>query len=341
MKNHFWSNLCKGGILTCSLLLGAPVSAQKAMEKGYETISEEQGKNYVEFLADDLLEGRDAGMRGGQLAGKYIASLLRDWQIPPYFSAGYAQSFDVAMLTKPQHGRWEVHPDSIAKINTTTAYRLRHLNNIIAAIPGKKLDEFIVIGAHYDHEGMEADILPDGIYNGADDNASGVSAVLQIAKAFRQSGELPERTVIFAFWDGEEKGLLGSRYFTAHWPHPEQIKGYMNFDMIGRGPVHKPDHLTYFYTASHPAFGDWLQADMKKYHFAFDPNYRPWENPVGGSDNGCFAKIGVPIVWYHTEGHPDYTRPTDHADKIDYKKMTDITRAAFLCAWRMANQKKF
>jgi hypothetical protein len=72
--------------------------------------------------------------------------------------------------------------------------------------------------------------------------------------------------------------------------------------------------------------------------FSFIPDYRAWDNPTGGSDNAYFAKNGIPIVWYHTEGHPDYHRPSDTADKIDYEKMTDITRAAFLCTWRLANE---
>ena len=341
MKNTFNTLFLKGSLLAATLLLPLTVVAQKSMERGLKTISVARAENYVGFLADDLLEGRDAGMRGGQLAAKYIVSMMKEWGIRPYFPTGYFQPFDVAMLTKPQRGRWEIHPDSIVKVKSTGAYRLRHLNNILAMIPGKRSNEYVIVGAHYDHEGMAEDVYPDGIYNGADDNASGVSAVMQMAKAFMGTGEQPERTIIFAFWDGEEKGLLGSRHFVANWKNPEQIKGYMNFDMVGRGPLHNPAHLTYFYTASHPAFGEWLKEDMKEYHFAFDPDYRAWDNPVGGSDNGSFAKVGVPVVWYHTEGHPDYTRPSDHADKIDYLKLTDITRAAFLCAWRMAHEKTY
>ena len=177
----------------------------------------------------------------------------------------------------------------------------------------------------------------DSCYNGADDNASGVSAVLQIARAVKTMQTTPRRGIIFAFWDGEEKGMLGSRHFVKNCSFLSDISAYMNFDMIGRGPVDNPKHLTYFYTASHPMFGDWLKEDMDRHGFSFIPDYRAWEKPTGGSDNASFAKKGIPIVWYHTEGHPDYHRPSDTADKIDYEKMLDITRAAFLCAWRLAN----
>lgn len=315
--------------------------AQKALERGLETISRERSENLMYFLADDLLEGRDAGMRGGQLAARYIVSMLREWGITPFNSNGYYQSFDIAKLTKPQRGPWQVHPDSIAKVKSYGAHHLRHLNNILAAIPGKRTNEYVIVGAHYDHEGIMPDIAVDAIYNGADDNASGVVAVMQIARAFATSGQQPERTVIFAFWDGEEKGLLGSRFFIHNWQIPSQIKCYLNFDMVGRGPVNNPKHLSYFYTASHQAFGNWLKQDMKERNFGFVPDYRAWDNPVGGSDNGTFAKAGIPIIWYHTEGHPDYTRPSDTADKIDFDKLTDICKASFLTSWRMANESRY
>ena len=212
------------------------------------------------------------------------------------------------------------------------------MNNVLAVIPGRSR-EYVVIGAHYDHVGIGLAVDGDSCYNGADDNASGVSAVLQIARAVKKMRRKPERGIIFAFWDGEEKGLLGSRYFVENCPFLSDISAYMNFDMIGRGPVDNPKHLTYFYTASHAVFGDWLREDMAVRGFSFIPDYRAWDNPTGGSDNAWFAKNGIPIVWYHTEGHPDYHQPSDTADKIDYEKMVDITRAAFLCIWRLANEK--
>ena len=85
-------------------------------------------------------------------------------------------------------------------------------------------------------------------------------------------------------------------------------------------------------------FGDWLKNDIETFGLQLDPSYRAWDNPVGGSDNTWFAKKGIPIVWYHTEGHPDCHLPSDTADKIDYEKMTDNIRAAFLCTWRLANE---
>ena len=98
------------------------------------------------------------------------------------------------------------------------AFQLLSLNNVLGMIEGKNPDEIVIVGAHYDHLGTDLFLAGDRIYNGADDNASGVSAVLQIARAFLATGKQPERTVIFAFWDGEEKGLLGSRAFVDRFP---------------------------------------------------------------------------------------------------------------------------
>ena len=182
----------------------------------------------------------------------------------------------------------------------------------------------------------------DQIYNGADDNASGVSAVLQIARAFLASGEKPERTIVFAFWDGEEKGLLGSSYFVQSFADINKVKGYLNFDMIGRNNNEaNPEHVVYFYTEAHPAFGEWLKRDIKTYGLKLKPNYRPWDKPVGGSDNASFAKLNIPVIWYHTDGHPDYHMPGDHADKMNWDKVVDITKASFLNMWNLANDKKY
>ena len=121
-----------------------------------------------------------------------------------------------------------------------------------------------------------------------------------------------------------------------------KIKGYINFDMIGRNNNEaKPKHVVYFYTEAHPAFGEWLKNDVEKYGLQLEPNYRPWDRPIGGGDNGSFAKRDIPVIWYHTDGHPDYHQPSDHADRINYEKVVEITRAAYLNLWNMANLPTF
>lgn len=168
-----------------------------------------------------------------------------------------------------------------------------------------------------------------------------MSAVLQIARAFLATGVQPEWTVIFAFWDGEEKGLLGSKYFTMNFPGISQVKAYLNFDMIGRNnKADMPEHVVYFYTEAYPVFGDWLKNDILSYGLNLKPDYRPWDRPVGGSDNASFAVLDIPVIWYHTDGHPDYHMPGDKTEKINWDKVVNITKASFLNMWNLANRKE-
>lgn len=333
-------------LLALFLALTGGARAQKAagqqearMRRGLATITVEAAKAHIYFLANDLLKGRKAGEEGSQLAAEYIISRMREQGVPPLLQ-DYGQPFEAVSKATLGRPRWMVEPDSVLPVKSGRYQRLA-LRNILGAIRGQRPDEYIVVGAHLDHEGMNPLLEGDPIYNGADDNASGVSAVLQIMKAFAESAVKPLRTVVFAFWDGEEEGLLGSRYFTETFPNIDRVKGYINFDMIGRD--HKPEtpeYMVYFYTASHPEYADWLRADLRRYALALQPDYRPWDYPVGGSDNGSFARKGIPLVWFHTDGHPDYNQPTDEPQRINYAKTADITRAAYLCAWRMANPER-
>lgn len=310
-------------------------------QKGYETINRITAEGHIGFLAADELAGREAGYPSGRIATAYIEAYFRTLGLEPWNGETYRQPFEAYRKERQKKGRYTVHPDSIAVLKKEVHQRLP-LTNVMARIEGKNPNEIVVMGAHYDHLGVDPLLDGDKIYNGADDNASGVSAVLQIARAFLESGVKPERTIIFALWDGEEKGLLGSEHFVLTYPDLSKIKGYINFDMIGRNNNEaKPKHVVYFYTEAHPAFGEWLKNDVEKYGLQLEPNYRPWDRPIGGGDNGSFAKRDIPIIWYHTDGHPDYHMPSDHADRINYEKVVEITRAAYLNLWNMANLPTF
>lgn len=314
--------------------------AQSPIEKGLGSISQASAEAYIGFLAHDELQGREAGYQGSRIAAQYIASLLQIMGVEP-LEDRYFQPFEAYRKERQKRGLWEVHPDSIVLLKKEVHQKLS-MANVLGMIPGQKTDEYVIVGAHFDHLGTDVALDGDRIYNGADDNASGVSAVLQIARAFLASEKQPERNIIFAFWDGEEKGLLGSRYFVQTCPFISQVKGYLNFDMIGRNnkPA-QPMHVVYFYTEANPAFGRWLKEDIKKYKLKLEPDYRPWDNPIGGSDNGSFARAGIPIIWYHTDGHPDYHQPSDHADKLNWEKIVEITKASFLNAWNLVYEEKY
>lgn len=325
----------------CCLSFALSLHAQSPQEKGLQSISRTSAEAIVGFLADDELQGREAGMHGSRLAARYLASCLKEAGIAPLEKDNYYQPFEAYNKERQQRGRWQVHPDSIA-ILEQGVHRILQMSNVLGTIPGERPDEYVIVGAHFDHLGVDETLANDRIYNGADDNASGVSAVLQIARAFLATGQKPLRTVIFAFWDGEEKGLLGSKYFVQSCPFISQVKGYLIFDMIGRNnKPEQPQHVVYFYTAAHPVFGDWLKQDIARYSLRLQPDYRAWDRPTGGSDNASFALCNIPIIWYHTDGHPDYHQPSDHTDRLNWEKMIEITKAAFLNAWNLANENKY
>ena len=327
-------------LLLALLLVGNITFAQSPIERALNTINRSSAEATINFLASDELQGREAGFHGSRVTSEYIVSLLQWMGVSP-LADSYFQPFDAYRKERQKKGRLEVHPDSIAKLKQEVHQKLT-MRNVLGMIPGKNTKEYVIVGAHFDHLGIDPVLDGDQIYNGADDNASGVSAVLQIARAFLASGQQPERNVIVAFWDGEEKGLLGSKYFVQTCPFLSQIKGYLNFDMIGRNnKPQQPKQVVYFYTAAHPGFGDWLKEDIRKYGLQLEPDYRAWENPIGGSDNGSFAKVGIPIIWYHTDGHPDYHQPSDHADRLNWDKIVEITKASFLNMWKMSNEREF
>lgn len=327
-------------LLLALLLVGNITFAQSPIERALNTINRSSAEATINFLASDELQGREAGFHGSRVTSEYIVSLLQWMGVSP-LADSYFQPFDAYRKERQKKGRLEVHPDSLAKLKQEVHQKLT-MRNVLGMIPGKNTKEYVIVGAHFDHLGIDPVLDGDQIYNGADDNASGVSAVLQIARAFLASGQQPERNVIFAFWDGEEKGLLGSKYFVQTCPFLSQIKGYLNFDMIGRNnKPQQPKQVVYFYTAAHPVFGDWLKEDIRKYGLQLEPDYRAWENPIGGSDNGSFVKVGIPIIWYHTDGHPDYHQPSDHADRLNWDKVVEITKASFLNMWKMSNEKSF
>lgn len=324
-----------------SLALSASVWAESPEKKGLETINRASAEAHIGFLASDELQGREAGYLSGRIAGQYIVAYLKTLGLQPLYGDSFFQPFEAYRKERQRKARYQVHPDSIALLKKEVHQKLS-LRNVLAKIDGKNPNEYVIVGAHYDHLGLDPLLDGDQIYNGADDNASGVAAVLQIARAFLATGVQPERTVIFAFWDGEEKGLLGSEYFVQSCSFVKQIKGYLNFDMIGRNnDESKPRHVVYFYTEAHPVFGDWLKNDIKEYGLKLEPNYRPWDRPVGGSDNASFAERDIPVIWYHTDGHPDYHLPSDHADRINWEKTVDITKASFLNMWNLANEEKY
>ncbi len=236
-------------------------------------------------------------------------------------------------------GSKELEGKSVA-FKTTVKSRIIKARNVLGYVEGKKKDEFIVVGGHYDHIGK----WNGWIWNGADDNASGTVGVMTIAKAFKATGEKPEKSVIFAAWTGEEKGLCGSNYFV------EQAKKTglnvvlnLNYDMIARDEENDSlkNRAEMTYTKANTKIEDITKKNIAEFKINLDLSYRASEKPGGGSDHAPFAEAGIPVFYFMAAMHPDYHQPSDETDKINWEKMINIIRIGFLNTWQFANSDEF
>jgi len=226
------------------------------------------------------------------------------------------------------------------EFKTTVNTKIMKTANVVGYIEGNDPElkkELIVIGAHYDHLGK----LGGYIFNGADDNASGTVGVMEVAKAFASMKTKPKRSVLFAAWTGEEKGLLGSKFFVDHPFVPvEDIVLNINMDMIGRNSDNKEENKNQaFCTVSVEAPELQSMVENNNNFIGLDLQVRRRHITRGGSDHVPFALKNRPVMSFSCGGHPDYHRPSDSAEKINFEKMEKVIRLVFLNAWEMANRK--
>lgn len=221
--------------------------------------------------------------------------------------------------------------------------------NVAAYIEGSEFpDEYLIISAHLDHVGEH-----DGeVYNGADDDGSGTVAVLEIAEAFKQAldnGHGPKRSIVFLHVTGEEKGLLGSRYYTDIAPifPMERTIANLNIDMIGRiDPKRKEGDRNYIYLIGSDKLSQELHNVSEEVNAEFanielDYKYNDENDPnrfYYRSDHYNFAKNNIPIIFYFNGTHEDYHKATDTPDKIEYDLLENRTRLVFYTAWEVANR---
>lgn len=222
--------------------------------------------------------------------------------------------------------------------------------NVLAYIEGSDpelKDELVIITAHYDHLGKRGD---DTFY-GADDNASGTSGVIEIARAFQEAtirGIGPKRSVLCMLVTGEEKGLLGSQYYSENPLFPlENTIANVNIDMIGRvDDKHENPYYTYVIGADRLSqdLHDINEAVNAQYtQLELDYTYNAEDDPnqfYYRSDHYNFAKHGIPAIFYFSGVHEDYHRPSDTPDKIIFDKTEKIARLAFHTAWELANREE-
>ena len=227
--------------------------------------------------------------------------------------------------------------------------------DVLGYMPGTDLkDEVLVFSAHYDHLGLNPN-GPDKVYNGADDDGSGTTGILEIARAFSQAkkdGHGPRRSILFLGNVGEEKGLLGSEYYTDHpvFPLANTITD-LNIDMIGRVGeeyIGKSDSANYVYTIGSAMLSKELHqinedANNKYTHLDQDYKYDDPKDPnrfYYRSDHYNFAKHGVPIIFYFNGVHADYHQVSDEVSKINFPLLAKRAQLVFYTGWELANRDK-
>jgi hypothetical protein len=327
----------------------------KASSVGVEAIVRRGVEAHLTFLASDALAGRKAGQPGGRVAAEYIKAELLALGVQPLYDS-YLQPFEAYSRKGRGRSEFEVNPDSIALFRREALHRKLSLQNVLGYVEGQRKDEYVVIGAHYDHLGVDNLLAGDRIYNGADDNASGVAVALQVAKAVAATGKKPLRSIIFAFWDGEEVNYLGSEYFVASFAQPSSIKAYVNLDMVGRQGVlptfyprfelpegwDKPDtaasNAVYLlHTEELSVLGEQLVKEIAQLKLDLTPKPSPLAHKSRGSDGLSFSLRAIPVLWFFTGIHPEYHTPVDEAAGVNLDKLTDIAKATFLSVWKLAN----
>ncbi|MFD1768482.1 M20/M25/M40 family metallo-hydrolase [Sphingobacterium suaedae] len=267
-------------------------------------IQTEKLKKHIYYLADDKMKGRGTGSKQAAKAAKYIENEFKKYGLTPKGEKGYRQTFEARV-------RRVIVKDSI-----------RRADNVIGFLDNGSAYT-VVVGAHYDHlgeghQGSSRDSLGVGkIHNGADDNASGVAGLLELARHYATNNNKEKYNLLFIAFGAEELGLIGSKYFTEHPTLPlENIQWMLNMDMIGR---YNPDNgvaiIGYGTSSKFPAIFEGITSDIK-FYTSRDGN--------GGSDQTSFYKKNIPVLFFHTGGHVDYHKPGDDPEKIDYKALTSI-----------------
>lgn len=249
----------------------------------------------LRILSADDMQGRDTGSEGGAKAREYIVGRLEALGVQPS-PMGRLQP-------------WEMQGPTREGVKTFNGV------NIIGVIPGTRVsDKYIVVTAHYDHVGVN-----DGqVFNGADDNASGVATMLELAKRLKVNP--PEHSVLIVALDGEERSLLGAKHFVEAPPVPlSSISMNLNFDMTARADTDGKLWVTGTY--QHPYFRPLLEriAARGTVSLAFGkdtPEDKGADNWVEASDHAAFHRAGLPFLYFGVNYHPDYHRPSDDFEKV-------------------------
>ena len=332
--------------------LFSTVSEQAALlrDKGAQTVvvvpdaSDEEFKDYAErikgFLGNGMMSLENSP--APRLPNVFFVKRKLAEEI---FSVSWEKLSDIASGKSNKKLR-----ESRIGWQNQTSSRSFSSENVLGYLQGTdKKDELVVVTAHFDHVGLTGD-PKDPVFNGADDDGSGTTAVLQLAEAFTkayQDGLKPRRSILFMTVTGEEEGLFGSAHYVANPVFPlNQTVVDLNIDMIGRSdPQHSSDNKYVYVIGS-----DKLSTELHQLHeqinttysgLALDYTYNDQNHPEQlyyRSDHWNFAKNNIPIIFYFDGIHEDYHKATDEVSKIDFDALTKRTRLIFRTAWELANR---
>ena len=348
----------KNRLLTLILALSvsvAPVAAQRSAPPGVflkpdekaalDRISANSLKGHLSFIASDLLEGRGTPSRGLDIAAEYIAAQFRRAGLEPAVDGSY---FQVADWVPPQR---RPNPNNAAAASTPAAAAAASdekpppVRNVIGLLRGSDptlANTYILVTAHYDHLGIRPNAEGDDkIFNGANDDGSGTVSVMELASALAAMKRRPKRSIVFMTFYGEERGLVGSRYYGAHPVFPiDKTIADINLEQVGRTDD-KDDPRPLSASVTGIDFSDVgmiLQKAGERQGIRVYKHERNSDAYFGASDNQALADQGVPAHTLCTAYQfPDYHRAGDHWDKIDYENMARVNRAVALAILMIAN----
>jgi hypothetical protein len=304
-------------VLALALVVAAdPFPYANAEAEISEAITPAELKAHVYRLASPEFRGRRGP--GAVRAAEHIGNLFKRAGLAPSFGDSYFQDIP-SLLTNGSDGR------------STFVGR-----NVGAVLPGSDpalRDEWIVLSAHYDHLGD----VDDTLFPGADDNASGVAMLIEVAEAFALQKNKPKRTIVFVAFDLEERMLQGSAYFAAHPPRRfNRLKAFLTADLIGRSMANVMTETVY-------VLGSEVSPQLRRAVNDVKPDGltvgRLGSDLVGTrSDYGPFRDRRVPFLFFTTGVHPDYHKPTDLPDRVDYEKLARISRWIHDLTERLADE---
>lgn len=293
---------------------GASAAGSGAAATAAATITAEDMRRHVAYLASDALRGRDTPSPGLDSAAAYLArEFARLGLQGGAGEGGFIQRY-------PLRGRGG---SGIAP-------------NVVAIFPGGDptlRNEYVVLSAHMDHVGVGRPVRGDSIYNGADDDASGTSALVEVAEAFASMQQRPARSIIFLAVSGEEKGLLGSEYYSNNPTVPiGSIVANVNIDMIGRNDGGDVVVIGKDYSSLGPLV-DRLAGEHRGIVGITPANDRwPAERFFFRSDHYNFARKEIPAIFFFAGPHADYHQPSDEVEVLDVDKAARVARLVFLTA---------